>query len=198
MKFRDLLVDSAPFAIRTLWVCLIVGPTAWVLLSSGKAFLPGSSTELAAWVQAFGSIGAIVGAVFISRQQYQRDAKRLEEERQSQSIKLGGIVVWAVESLHQTIFHVEMPDAGFHNYQRHLDLLDETLAVLRSVDINAIRDVELATKWTQLGQVVADFIREGRKEDSLMKVRMMRLPHMRRSYSRAKEIETIVVASAAR
>ncbi|OBS35910.1 hypothetical protein [Pseudomonas syringae] len=198
MKFRDLLVDSAPFAIRTLWVCLIVGPTTWVIFSSGKSFLPGSSIELAAWVQAFGSIGAIVGAIFISRQQYQRDAKRLEEERQSQSVKLAGIAAWSVESMHQTILHLEMHDAGFHNYQRHLDMLDETAAVLRSVDINSIRDIELAMKWTQLGQFLADLIREGRKDDSIMKVRMLRLPHMRRSHERAQEAERVIMASADR
>lgn len=69
MKIEELLRESAPFAIKTLWVCLLVGPTMWVL---GGSLLPVAeigSSELASWVQAIGSIAAILIAIWVASSQ---------------------------------------------------------------------------------------------------------------------------------
>lgn len=188
MNVKTLLLCSVPFALKTLWVCLIAGPTAWVLMTSVKSIVPVTSSEMAAWVQAFGSIGAIIGAVWISMQHHRKEEERRAKEESDQFVKLAGLAAWTVESMRQTLEHVEMPEAGFHNYQRHLSLLDETAVVLKAVDINAIHSVHLATKWTQLGQILFDFIREGKKDDSIEKLRLLRIPHMRRSLDRAAKV----------
>ena len=188
MSAKTLLLGSAPFALRTLWVCLIGGPTAWVLMTSVNSIVPVTSSEIAAWVQALGSIGAIIGAVWISVQHHRKEEERRAKEESDQFVKLAGLAAWTVESMRQTLDHIEMQEAGFHNYQRHLSLLDETAVVLKAVDINAIHSVHLATKWTQLGQILFDFISEGKKDDSIEKLRLLRVAHMRRNMDRAVNV----------
>jgi len=65
---KAIIVDSAPFAIRILWVCFIVGPTFWLVLSALK-HLGFDSTVIAYWVQAAGSVGAIVGVFIVANWQ---------------------------------------------------------------------------------------------------------------------------------
>lgn len=81
MDISRLVRESAPFAIKVLWSCLIIAPTAWVLMTSVSVVVPTSSSEFASWIQAFGSIAAILGALHVSHSQrvHERLAKEKEE-----------------------------------------------------------------------------------------------------------------------
>jgi hypothetical protein len=65
MSIRKILIDSGPFAIRLTWVILLCVPVVWLIMSaSAKSAVLSSSGSVAAaaWIQAIGSILAIVGA----------------------------------------------------------------------------------------------------------------------------------------
>lgn len=61
MKLTGYLENSAPFAIKLLWVVIMVVPATWILFVSLKSYGI-LSAEIAAWFQAVGSVGAIIAA----------------------------------------------------------------------------------------------------------------------------------------
>lgn len=80
VDFRKQLESSAPFAIGLLWVSFIAGPTFWLVLSAIK--LSGiDSTVVASWVQAFGSIGAIIGAFAVANRQTRNQQLHLDQQK---------------------------------------------------------------------------------------------------------------------
>lgn len=85
MKVKEALRNSVPFAIRTMWVCLLAGPTAWMLMTSVESIVPVSSSEMASWVQAFGSIAAILIAIWVASSQ--RRAQQKDERAKAKLIE---------------------------------------------------------------------------------------------------------------
>lgn len=76
MGFKVQLELTAQFAIKLMWVCLIVGPTTWIVVPLVN-WVGMSKSDVAAWVQAVGSISAICSAIWIAR----RDSRlRAESE----------------------------------------------------------------------------------------------------------------------
>jgi len=85
------LESSAPLAIGVLWVSFIAGPTFWLVLSAIK--LSGiDSNVVASWVQAFGSIGAIVGAFAVANWQTRKQQLQLEQQRLGRLQSLHAVV----------------------------------------------------------------------------------------------------------
>lgn len=80
---KEALRNSAPFAIKTMWVCLLAGPTAWMLMTSVKSIVPVTSSEMASWVQAFGSIAAILIAIWVASSQ-----RRVQQKDEQARVKL--------------------------------------------------------------------------------------------------------------
>ncbi|WP_192558117.1 hypothetical protein [Pseudomonas allokribbensis] len=86
MSIRKAMIDSAPFAIRLVWVILLCVPVSWLLMSSaaksGVLTTP-ASVAAAAWMQAIGSILAIAGAAFFPYfHEAKKDRNRSERLRQ--------------------------------------------------------------------------------------------------------------------
>lgn len=79
MGLRVQLELSAQFAIKLMWVCLIVGPTTWIMVPL-VSWAGMNKSDVAAWVQAVGSVAAICSAIWIAR----RDSRlRTESEIKS-------------------------------------------------------------------------------------------------------------------
>lgn len=91
MDFRTQLENSAPFAIRVLWVCFIAGPVFWVV-SSAMKLSEMSSSEVASWVQAFGSIGAIMGAFAVANWQSRKQQIHREQEKSDRLLSLYAVI----------------------------------------------------------------------------------------------------------
>lgn len=72
MELKKELAKSAPFAIRVMWITLISGPVLWLLSKS----IPNAAD----WIQAIGSIGAILGAVSVAS--WQSREQLLRQQRQ--------------------------------------------------------------------------------------------------------------------
>lgn len=91
MNFSKHLENSAPFAIRLLWLCLIVGPTFW-LISSVIRFAGMTSSEAASWVQAIGSIGAIAGACAVAIWQNHKQQVHREKEKSDRLLSIYAVI----------------------------------------------------------------------------------------------------------
>jgi len=82
MRFKKQLEASAPFAIKIMWITLIVGPAAWLFASVIKMMGP-DSTVSAYWAQAIGSVGAVLGAFLIANSQSRRQlSQALQKDKQ--------------------------------------------------------------------------------------------------------------------
>jgi len=108
MSTRKILIDSGPFAIRLTWVILLCVPVAWLLMSAASkagALSSAGSVAAAAWIQAIGSILAIVGAGLFP---YFHEAKK----NRDRSYRLRSIMLMLAKNqkeqlrlLHSTLFN---------------------------------------------------------------------------------------------
>ncbi|WP_295460460.1 hypothetical protein [uncultured Pseudomonas sp.] len=80
MKIREELAKSVPFALRLLWVALILGPLSWIVIRTNSLGWV-SGAEAASWVQAVGSIGAIIGAGAVANWQMQKSQSQSEKDK---------------------------------------------------------------------------------------------------------------------
>lgn len=68
MRIAEYLEKSAPFALALMWVCLLGVPALWLIVQM-PPFNRMNSSDIASWVQAIGSIAAIIGALAVNRSQ---------------------------------------------------------------------------------------------------------------------------------
>lgn len=114
MGFKKHLEDSAPFAIRTLWACLIAGPSIW-LVSSCITLSGLTASEVAAWIQAIGSIGAIVGACAVANWQIIKSQSQRDSDKVSSLMAIFAVVENAAKHASSVGSMVEQgpPDFAF-------------------------------------------------------------------------------------
>lgn len=91
MGLKSIIEESAPFAIRLLWVCFIAGPTFWLVVSALKV-LGFDNTVIAYWVQAVGSIGAIVGVFVVANWQMRKQQLLREEQERNRLLAMYAVV----------------------------------------------------------------------------------------------------------
>jgi len=68
-------------AIILMMIAFCLGFTVALYKSNLTLFIPRTSSDIAAWVGAFGSIGAVVAAIWIMHRQHIQSEQRLFEER---------------------------------------------------------------------------------------------------------------------
>jgi len=96
MRFNELLKESAPFAIKIMWVVLIAGPTIWLVASAIKQIGP-DSTVSAYWAQAIGSVGAVIGAFLIANSQYRNQLRQSALKEKQKINAMHAVVAVAIE-----------------------------------------------------------------------------------------------------
>lgn len=96
MRFKEFLNESAPFALKTMWAVLIIGPTAWLLASVIKE-IGADSTIAAYWAQAVGSVSAVIGAFLIANSQYRNQLRQTAKKEKQKMHSIHGVVAVAVE-----------------------------------------------------------------------------------------------------
>lgn len=96
MSIKGELLKSAPFALRVMWLGLILGPVFWVLLNTSK-FAGVNSTEAASWVQAFGSIAALIGTAVVANWQMRNAQRQSDSEKAERQRAMYAVVHSAVE-----------------------------------------------------------------------------------------------------
>ncbi|MFJ4444751.1 hypothetical protein ACIPZ8_22020 [Pseudomonas sp. NPDC089422] len=163
MSFRDKLANSAPFALRIMWTCLIAGPVIWLV--AGTIRLSGlNATEAAAWIQAVGSIGAIIGACGVANWQIHRGQKQRDEDK---SGRLRAIVAVVENAAQQAAAIEKMVDQNPPDFVFRLGWpivlsgpLVASLQALNAVPVHELDDSELVVQCVSIMGALSCLIAE--------------------------------------
>lgn len=96
MKIREEFFKSVPFALRVLWVALILGPLSWIIIRTSSV-AGVTSSEAASWVQAVGSIGAIIGAAAVALWQMNNSRKQSGADKLEKQLAMYAVIHTAAE-----------------------------------------------------------------------------------------------------
>lgn len=123
MELRKIVADSAPFAIRLVWVALIVVPCIWLaIMSLAKAgvLTPATSVAAAAWIQAAGALLAIGGAALFPYLHEDRKEKARHERLRQTLLMLAQNQREQLRLLHSTLYNA-VHDFGAKTINPYLD-----------------------------------------------------------------------------
>lgn len=143
---------SAPFALKVMWLCLLGMPVLWTTVSALQT-AGISISDIAAWVQAFGSIISIWGAFYLGALQYKRSEADKVEARAQQKQHAKNVMHRLSQDIY---FHIEWLGSALlstgdkegsitlDDYKiRGLDLRwQHQLAALESVDVRDLDGVQ--------------------------------------------------------
>lgn len=153
-----------------------------------------TASEWASWVQAIGSILAIIYAVNIANSQYRRSEQLRKDQDAVQYQNLVGFVGFVMGGMSTMVNYLEDEKMGMEDLARHIEILEDLAATIKSVGLDGIRHVELSGNWACLRMVVSDFISAAKKGEDIEDVRTNFLPHMKRSFERAKACQEEMLA----
>lgn len=162
---------------------------------------PNDSGDVASWVQAIGSIAAIVGAVWIASDQHRRDVVRREVEAQNASYVLRAEIAWLSGDVVQFLNYFISVRPGAI-YGGPIPLVDEDVADLL-VRLNWCRQrVEHKGQLAMLGDLRASLVKTVRvarakiddeftfSDKEVANIDEWR-KHALRVYNHANEVETV-------
>jgi hypothetical protein len=196
MMLKTYFKDSFGFAIRCIWIVVIIIPSLWVFLEVLHSAGILSKMDLPAWVQAIGSILAIFYSVRIANAQHKKNIELRYADEVAQYQKLVGYAAFVIAGMKETVSLLKSRDSDVTNLKRHISILEESASVLKEVGIDSIKNLDLSITWIQLRHVLSDFINEALKEGTVEAIVRLRLHHMERSVQRAEELESeMLVAS---
>ncbi|WP_155627423.1 hypothetical protein [Burkholderia cepacia] len=98
MKKRDLTDNQ----IRDAWLA-VGGFALGVVLVCAVTHMPGGSSDWAAWVQAVGSVIAILAAIWISRDQYVKQTKKDEAKERAEIGRTLGLLRMLISNLNSNL-----------------------------------------------------------------------------------------------
>ncbi|WP_280041172.1 hypothetical protein [Pseudomonas sp. Hg5Tf] len=118
MDLKKLAAEIITFAIKTAVGCFLIGLTVWLVLWTLLSPTKLTGSEVAGWVQAIGSIGAIIGALAVANWQHRKQQSNLaaqQVERQRAMHGVIGEVVEHVKCLKETM-DSSQDEAKFREY----------------------------------------------------------------------------------
>jgi hypothetical protein len=123
MGFRKVLADSAPFAIRLVWVAIIGVPSIWLAIMSlaeSGVLTPATSVAAAGWIQAVGALFAIGGAALFPYLHEDRKEKERRERLRQTLLVLAKNQREQIRLLHSTLYNA-VHDFGENTINPYLD-----------------------------------------------------------------------------
>lgn len=113
---------------------------------------------LASWVQAVGSICAIIYAVRIANKQFQRSTELQKTEEILQSQRLIGYAGRVISAMRTTYDGIESYRYGVDEILRSVIELKDISAVVNDVGIDSIKNLDLCIEWIHLRHSLTRFI----------------------------------------
>lgn len=127
---------------------------SWEYISCWIEHHPG----LASWVQAVGSICAIIYAVRIANKQFQRTVDQQNKEEILQNQRLIGYAGRVVGTMRSTYTGIERYEYGIDEIQRcRIDLNDIAL-VMKDISIDNIKNLDICIEWIHLRHCLTNFV----------------------------------------
>lgn len=144
-----------------------------------------SKSDIAAWVQAVGSILAIVYSVRVANRQHQRTIELRAKDDVSQGVRLIGYAGHVMGLMGDTMQSIDSFNDELQDVHRRLRLLQDTHKVLSEVGLDSIRNLDLCIEWIQLRHALFAFISEIEKHQKIHD--MKHSPSLRAAYSAAEK-----------
>lgn len=113
---------------------------------------------LASWVQAFGSIGAIIYAVRIANKQFQRSVEQQKKEEVLQNQRLVGYSGRVFVAMKNTFEGIENYGYGVDEIQRSVIDLKDIAEIVGNVGLDNVKDLDLCIEWIHLRHCLKKFI----------------------------------------
>ncbi|MFI7799313.1 hypothetical protein PSFL_03830 [Pseudomonas sp. DD1] len=108
--FRDFFRSTLGFAFRTFWVCFFISFFLILVVLTLRFAGSVKSSDVAAWVQAIGSIGAIAGAYAVANWQIQKQKHQQDQQEENRLQAMYAVVRCAAEHLESTrVFAAKRP-----------------------------------------------------------------------------------------
>ncbi|MEF0144351.1 MULTISPECIES: hypothetical protein [Pseudomonas] len=127
---------------------------SWECISYWIEHHPG----LASWVQAVGSICAIIYAVRIANKQFQRTVDQQNKEETLQNQRLIGYAGRVVGAMRSTYTGIECYEYGVDEILRcKIDLKDIAL-VMKDINIDNIKNLDICIQWVHLRHCLTNFV----------------------------------------
>ncbi|NMZ25061.1 hypothetical protein HBO02_21825 [Pseudomonas proteolytica] len=127
---------------------------SWEVVSCWIEGHPG----LASWVQAFGSISAIIYAVRIANKQFQRSVEQQKKEEVLQNQRLVGYAGRVFGAMKDTFEGIENYGYGVDERLRSVIDLKDIAEVVENVGLDNVKDLDLCIEWIHLRHCLKKFI----------------------------------------
>ncbi|MFZ3182829.1 MAG: hypothetical protein WA173_01630 [Pseudomonas sp.] len=172
MDWRVQMRRSSFFAICCMWGVLIIAPALWLLIGAMVEWGV-SSQSIAAWVQAIGSVGAILCAVFIANAQHGREQVEIKRQSYQRDVGLATrlrfvafqLVVAVHDLVQQLNKGVDLPENVSIGYESVLARLNQNFD-----DDLSVERIEIAMKVRyDLGIIVRVLCDKGSTPEYLMR-----------------------------
>lgn len=150
---------------------------------------------ISGWLQAVGSVLAIVFAVIVANTQYLRaaEAKKLSEVEHCTKLVLQAAHLCV--GMETSLKLMKENNLSQPDFERHKNLLESAMRVYHSFSVDLIHSAEIFSAWSTIGHCCEDFLADCHSNDGdLLMVMSQRLTHMDRCYERAaadKKLEAL-------
>ncbi|WP_314352589.1 hypothetical protein [Pseudomonas rhodesiae] len=145
-SFKRIVVSSLGFALKTFWACLFISFFFILVVVTLKYAGSVKSSDLASWVQAVGSIGAIAGAYAVANWQIQKQKHQQEVQDKNRLQAMYAVVKCAAEHLESTrVFAVQRPPrVALNVFWQHMSgAFEASMEALKVLPVHELGRAEL-------------------------------------------------------
>lgn len=143
---KGLFRSSLDFALKTFWACFFVSFFFVLVVVTLKYAGSVKSSDLASWVQAVGSIGAIAGAYAVANWQIQKQKNQQEVQDKNRLLAMYAVVRCAAEHLESTRVFAEQrpPKAALNVFWLHMSgAFEASMEALKVLPVHELGHAEL-------------------------------------------------------
>jgi hypothetical protein len=158
---------------------------ACLIVVSTKADVQ-TNQVISGWLQAIGSVLAIVFAVIVANTQYLRaeEAKKLATVEHCAKLALHAAHLCVGMDTNLNLMNAN--NLSQPNFDRHKNLLESAMRVYHAFSVDLIHSAEAFSAWSTIGHCCEDFLADCHSNGGeLLMVKHLRLTHMERCYERA-------------
>jgi hypothetical protein len=137
-----------------VWIFVAIGALGWALFTVLEAF--GVMKDAPAWVQAVGSVGAILIAVWVANRE-SNERRSTERDRENELLKkIYGVAKYATEVSVNTYSYIDQDRPEDDVVAKLLGSLRECELLLKEVSFIQVPLSEVALGWLELRHAVND------------------------------------------
>lgn len=161
LKISELVERNAEFAVKVLVLVIFVTPAVWLVTSALHATGALNSDDAPAWVQAVGSIGAIIAAMWIAgRQQREQMKVNRRRERVVATVAIEIAERAATGMMLTDTVVANRPSIGKISIEDCISYMDRELKAISRLDLAALPHHDMVRSVLQLISNIEIMIRK--------------------------------------